>query len=80
MKKQRLASLQQATDTNVSRVLAAFASGGSSFHSLVVPGRNENCLHSVQHALWVMELLAVTFSAQSVSSSPCCGIVPQMWH
>ena len=33
----------QALETKLSRVLAAVASGGSSFHSLMVLGRIENC-------------------------------------
>ena len=71
--------LQQALNTKVTRVSAAVASGKSSFHSLLVL-REERKLSAQCAALWVMELLAVTFSALFVSSSLCCGIVPQMWH
>ena len=38
--------LQQVLGTKVSRVLAAVASAGSSFHSLRVLGRNKNCPYS----------------------------------
>ena len=43
-KKKEVVFLQQTLDTKVSRVSAAVASGGSSFHSVMVLGRNGDCL------------------------------------
>ena len=53
------------------RVLAAAALGGSSFHSLMVLGRSENCLDILCAALWLLELLVVAslMMTRSVTSS-----------
>ena len=53
-------------------MLAAAALGGSSFHSLMVLGRSENCLYIILFAaLWLLELLVVPslMMTRSVTSS-----------